>query len=279
MHGVKRTLGFIIALAWTCNAHAVRWFEVELIAFEQKSSPLLREDFSLEHKPIEGKKKRNLLSEGFNAQGQQQCLAGDSFFDPRPLSVKLTNGNSSWLCQDDADYLAKFDTLPITPYALSQEHMDNIYLLSKQQLQFDDTVSKLKRKGLKPLLHTGWRFPEQSKRRAPFIKIFAGKRFVEPVSYRISEAVSQQGYVSLLPKKLAIEPSVQQDSWQIEGLIKIHVRHYLYVTTELDIRYDIDTGDTQTARMSQYTRVYSGDMHYLDHPKLGIIFQIRKYKH
>ncbi|KAF7771142.1 hypothetical protein PCIT_a4190 [Pseudoalteromonas citrea] len=279
MHGVKRQLAFIFALAWASNAHAVRWFEVEIIAFEQKSSPLLREDFSLEHKPIEGKKQRNLLTEGFNSQGQQLCLQGDSFFDPRPLSVKLTHKNASWLCEDNADYLSKFDTLPLTPYAPSQEHMDNIYLLAKEQLQFDSTLTKLKRKGLKPLLHTGWRFPEQSKRRAPFIKIFAGKRFKEPVSYRISEAITQQGYVSLLPAVPTAQPNVSQDSWQIEGLIKIHVRHYLYVTTELDIRYDIDNGDTQTARMSQYTRVYSGDVHYLDHPKLGIIFQIRKYKH
>jgi hypothetical protein len=279
MYGVKRALGFTLALVWASSVHAVRWFEVELIAFEQKPSLLLREDFSLEHKPIEGKNKRDLFTAGFNAQGQQQCLAGDSFFDPRPLSVKLTSKDSSWLCNLDDGYLAKFDTLPLTPYALSQEHMDHIYLLSKQQLLFDSTVEKLKRKGLKPILHTGWRFPEQSKRRAPFLKIFAGKRFKVPMSYKLSETITQRGYLGLLPAKVDIEPNVQQDSWQIEGLIKIHVRHYLYVTTELDIRYEIDNGDTQTARMSQYTRVYSGDMHYLDHPKLGIIFQIRKYKH
>lgn len=29
----------------------------------------------------------------------------------------------------------------------------------------------------------------------------------------------------------------------------------------------------------QDRRVYSGDIHYLDHPKIGILFQIRKYRH
>lgn len=261
------------------NAHAVRWFEVEIIAFEQKDSSLLREDFSLEYDEIKGKKQRDLLTKGFNDQGQQQCLHGDDFFDPRSLSAKLTSQRSSWACNDDTDYLAKYDTLPLTPFAPPQEHMDSIYLLAKEQLKFDNTVSKLKRQGLKPILHTGWRFPEQSKRRAPFINIFAGQRFPAPISYRVSDTIAQQGYVGLMSSQPTVETNVKKDNWQLEGLIKIHVRHYLYVTTDLDIRYVLDTGDTQTARMSQYTRVYSGDMHYLDHPKLGIIFQIRKYKH
>ncbi|MBQ4864672.1 hypothetical protein J8L98_23590 [Pseudoalteromonas sp. MMG013] len=278
MHLVK-TMIILLAAISAFDVHAVRWFEIEMIAFEQKASPLLREDFSLEHAEIKGNRKRDLLTDGYNAQGQQHCLNGDSFFDPRPLSVKLTSKNASWLCTDSADYMSKYDTLPLTPFAPAQQHMDNIYLLAKEQLQFDNTVNKLKRKGLKPILHTGWRFPEQSKRRAPFIKVFAGKRFPMPVSYHIADTVTEQGYVSLLSKKPQAMPSEHADNWQIEGLVKIHVRHYLYVTTDLDIRYEIETGDTQIARMSQYTRVYSGDMHYLDHPKLGIIFQIRKYQH
>ncbi|MCF6436952.1 CsiV family protein [Pseudoalteromonas sp. MMG022] len=261
------------------NANAERWFEVEMIAFEQQPTDSLREDFSLVHPPIEGKRQLDLLSEGFNTQGQQRCLEGDPDFDPRPFIQQMSNAGNSWGCDASHDYIARYDTLPVSPYADSQEHMDNIYLLSKQQLKFEDVLKKLQRRGLKPILHTGWRFPEQSQRKAPFMKIFAGKRFKSPVSQRLLDTIEQNGYLGLLDKRFNIQTEADEDHWQLEGLIKIHVKHYLYVTSNLDIRYLMDDGDTQKARMSQFTRVYSGDIHYLDHPKLGIIFQIRKYKH
>lgn len=31
--------------------------------------------------------------------------------------------------------------------------------------------------------------------------------------------------------------------------------------------------------LEQFRRTYSGDLHYIDHPKFGILFQIRKYRH
>ena len=35
----------------------------------------------------------------------------------------------------------------------------------------------------------------------------------------------------------------------------------------------------QNYPFKQTRRTYSGDLHYLDHPKLGVLFQIRKYRH
>ena len=35
----------------------------------------------------------------------------------------------------------------------------------------------------------------------------------------------------------------------------------------------------QNYSFKQTRRTYSGDLHYLDHPKLGVLFQIRKYRH
>ncbi|MBD1584748.1 CsiV family protein [Pseudoalteromonas sp. S16_S37] len=267
-----------LALTQSMSAYALRWFEVELIAFEQQPSPLLREDFTLVHPPITGNNQLDLLTDGFNAQGQQRCLEGDADFDPRPLAQKVYD-SYSWACPSSYDYISHYETLPLSPFAEPQEQMDNIYLLSQQQLQFADTLKQLQRKGLNPILHTGWRFPEQSMRRAPFVKIFAGKRFKSPISYKLIDTLSQDGYLGLLDKPFSTQQESDIDHWQLEGLLKIHVKHYLYVTSNLDIRYLADNGNTQTARMSQFTRVYSGDIHYLDHPKLGIIFQIRKYKH
>ena len=261
------------------SANATRWFEIELIAFDQKPSETLREDFKLEHKQIKTKGALSIIEEGLNRQEQLNCLDGDKRFDPRLLSQQLVASNSSWECKNDRNYIGDVMQLPITPFAEPLEHMDSIYLLSSDQLKFDEIINKLKRKGLHPMLHTGWRFPEMSSRKASKIKLIAGKKVLRPTSYRAIDNIENHGYISLLGEQSDKQELMSDFLWQVEGLIKIHVRHYLFVTTDLDINFLDDDGELQQARMSQYTRVYSGDIHYLDHPKLGIIFQIRKYKH
>ncbi len=242
------------------SVQAERWFEVEMIAFEQQPSDSLREDFSLVHPPIEGKKQLDLLTDGFNAQGQQRCLEGDPDFDPRPFIQKMNSTDHSWGCDANNDYITLYDTLPIYPHADPQEHMDNIYLLSKQQLKFEDVLKQLQRRGLKPMLHTGWRFPEQSQRRAPFIKIFAGKRFQSPVSQMFLDTIEQRGYLGLLDKSFNVKTEADEDHWQLEGLIKIHVKHYLYVTSNFDIRYFLDNGDIQKVECRSL-RVYTAEIY------------------
>jgi hypothetical protein len=278
-HHLTSLLFALTTLTYSHSALAVRWFEVEMIAFEQQPAPLLREDFTLEHDDIEGNNELDLLTKGFNAQGQQYCLQGDSDFDFRSFSEKLSDIGSSRACRPEENYISRFERLPLSPYAEPEEHMEHIYLLAKEQYQFDSVLKKLNRLGLRPILHTGWRFPEQSKRRAPFVKIFAGKKYPSPVSQRLTNTIQTAGYSGLLLQPFETIKEAEPDHWQLEGLIKIHVKHYLYVTTNLDIRYESDDSQVNKARMSQFTRVYSGDIHYLDHPKFGVIFQIRKYKH
>ncbi|GEK09252.1 CsiV family protein [Pseudoalteromonas peptidolytica] len=272
---IIKSISLLVALASSQYAHAVRWFEVEIIAFEQASANALKEDFSIELTPLPRKNIKPLLLEGFNNTGHQLCLQGSEQFIEPNLIKALTQGNYSTICNPDVDYVAKFDELPLTPRVEPQEHMNAIYLLDKTQLNFTNKINELKRKGLNPILHTGWRFPEQSKRRAPNIEIIAGKQHKPPLSYTVTQSGDS---FSALTRPFDVEAHNPQAHFQLEGQIKIHVRHYLYVTTNLDLRYE-EGQDTRTARMSQYTRVYSGDIHYLDHPKLGVIFQIRKYKH
>ncbi|WP_462160554.1 CsiV family protein [Pseudoalteromonas maricaloris] len=270
-----KSLAILTALVSSASAHATRWFEVEMIAFEQEPSFSLREDFSIEPEPLNQKNIKSLLFDGFNTTGYKLCLEGSEQFAEHDFIRGLTSGARSSSCDPDANYVEKFGTLPLSPQVEPQEHMDSIYLLDESQFNFSNKVTELKRKGLKPLLHTGWRFPEQSNKRAPNIEIIAGKQFAPPSSYSVTENDDQ---FSSLSKRFNIQESKEQVHWQLEGLIKIHVRHYLYVTTDLDLKYE-DGNDIRTARMSQYTRVYSGDIHYLITPNLGSSFQIRKYKH
>ena len=97
------TLTFLTVFA--ANANATRWFEIELIAFEQKPRPELREDFKLERKPISAHKTLDMIENGLNDQGQMQCLSGEKQFDPRELSQQIVATSSSWQCDDDRNYL------------------------------------------------------------------------------------------------------------------------------------------------------------------------------
>ncbi|KZN33208.1 hypothetical protein N474_19110 [Pseudoalteromonas luteoviolacea CPMOR-2] len=261
-------------------AFAVRWFEVELIAFSQKAGTEIREDFSIETDPLPQEKRLDLLTEGFNNVGHQACLSGDAKYDPRSVMEQFTKQQSSWYCDDAVNYVEQFEKLPTIPYSEPLEHMQSMYLLAPEQLRFESIRKKLERQGKNPILHTGWRFPDQSKKRAPNVVVFGGMKFEQPASYKYIDNVQSDNFVSLLntaPKRAV--KTQGEDLWELDGTMKIHIRHYLYVTSNFDYRYLTDEGELETARMSQFTRVYSGDIHYLDHPKMGIIFQIRKYKH
>ncbi|WDE01305.1 CsiV family protein [Thalassomonas actiniarum] len=91
----------------------------------------------------------------------------------------------------------------------------------------------------------------------------------------------------------APEPPVQP--WFLDGFFKVHVNHYLYITADFNI---MDTTLAQQATQAlapqgndshehtlpkainfkQNRRVISGEIHYFDHPYMGMIVQIRRYK-
>jgi hypothetical protein len=65
--------------------------------------------------------------------------------------------------------------------------------------------------------------------------------------------------------------------WQLDGLFKLHLDHYLFVNTEFNLRQP-GQDSLNTIYVRQSRRVISGEVHYLDHPYLGIVLQIRRYE-
>ena len=65
--------------------------------------------------------------------------------------------------------------------------------------------------------------------------------------------------------------------WQLDGLFKLHLDHYLFVNTEFNLRQP-GQEKLNTIYVRQSRRVISGEVHYLDHPYLGIVLQIRRYE-
>ena len=111
--------------------------------------------------------------------------------------------------------------------------------------------------------------------------------------------------------------NLPEQAWQVDGYVQIHLNHYLFINSEFNFREPttkqvnpdeffaplastqppnvnhsnvtseadqsldntIDVNYLQNYYFKQNRRVYSGDIHYLDHPKFGILIQIRKYRH
>ena len=107
-----------------------------------------------------------------------------------------------------------------------------------------------------------------------------------------------------------------EQAWQLDGYVQIHLNHYLFINSEFNYRepssklvdadefvlnakfeptnsekseqsseadqnlsQQVEVNYLQNYYFKQNRRVYSGDIHYLDHPKFGILIQIRKYRH
>ncbi|MEH6394773.1 CsiV family protein [Pseudoalteromonas sp.] len=275
---LKKSL-ILLCCVFSSTAFAERWFEVEVLIFKQRPAPYLQEDFSLQREPIEAKRSLDLLTPLYSEQAKQDCINGDSRFNSQSLTDSVIGASRSNLCDDSIDYLHSYSELPLSPLVPAKDDMQQTYLLAPEQLQFKSQQQQLARKGLKPLLHTGWRFEGASQSRSEHIKLFGGKLLRAPVVANSSQYPNND-FISLVNTNQSIAPVVEQaDQWELDGSFNIYLRHYLFINASFDVNERLVTGEIQHARFSQFKRVISGDIHYFDHPKMGMIVQIRKFKH
>lgn len=276
---LKKSL-ILLCCVFSSTAFAERWFEVEVLIFKQRPAPYLQEDFSLEREPIKAKRSLDLLTPLYSEQAKQDCINGDSRFNSQSLTDSVIGATRSNLCDDSIDYLHSYSELPLSPLAPAKDDMEQTYLLAPEQLQFKSQQQELVRKGLTPLLHTGWRFAGASQSRSEHIKLFGGKLLRAPIIANPSQYANND-FISLVNSNQNIAPVVEQaaDQWELDGSFNIYLRHYLFINASFDINESQTTGEIQQARFSQFKRVISGDIHYFDHPKMGMIVQIRKFKH
>ena len=116
-----------------------------------------------------------------------------------------------------------------------------------------------------------------SEKRALSIRLFAG----EHLAKHASPVEENNDFISLVgPTERYIPDQLQNvPEWELDGLMKIYVRHYLFINADFDISQRLETGDYEKARFSQFKRVISNEIHYFDHPRMGMIVQIRRYNH
>lgn len=151
--------------------------------------------------------------------------------------------------------------------------------------------------GYQVLMHTAWRQGDRGKGSAPIFHIRAGKDY----SGQFNPDGSQKG-----PMDISDQPV-----YELDGKLQVYVQHYLYAETTLDLKkpvvrkVTVKETDAQDAavdsdattqlgnldavattrveenvlksyQMDQKRRMRSGETHYLDHPLMGMIIQVRR---
>ncbi len=85
----------------------------------------------------------------------------------------------------------------------------------------------------------------------------------------------------VIPLNKPIQP------WLLDGFFKVHLDHYLYITADFNIAAKTASSSKnnqtdalqllQAINFSQNKRVITGEVHYFDHPYIGMIVQIRRF--
>ncbi len=92
------------------------------------------------------------------------------------------------------------------------------------------------------------------------------------------------------PLSALSKPEPASQPWFLDGLFRVHLNHYLYITADFNVM-DMSLAQQATKalnssepvnskpiRFQQNRRVISGEIHYFDHPYIGMLVQIRKHK-
>ncbi|MFV0448469.1 MAG: peptidoglycan binding protein CsiV [Vibrio sp.] len=185
-----------------------------------------------------------------------------------------------------------------------------VKMLAYSDYQLNDQVQELKKHaGFDVLLHTAWRQGDEAKNAAPMFHIQAGKdysRQYRPNGDAIDDTVTQTSIDGVT------EQSIAKPLYELDGTFQIYVQHYLYAEVMMDLKrpserqivmQDVSielANDEQTDgmvqagnlapvsptkqietflksyRIDQKRRMRSGETHYLDHPLMGMIIQVRK---
>ena len=81
-------------------------------------------------------------------------------------------------------------------------------------------------------------------------------------------------------------PQKPLQPWMLDGFLKIHLDHYLYITADFNIFNENEVPITtennnnnglKLINFSQNRRVITGEVHYFDHPYIGMVIQIRRF--
>lgn len=284
----KKLLPLVLIFTSFSSIAETRWFEVEVLIFERNvDMNKLVENIPAEHEDINVSKRINLVLPQYN----KDCVK-----------------NSPCLHQESPIVMNKYNFNKDTKFRRVSE---NHFQLKKQRQRLHKHAS------FQPVFHGAWRMPISSRTVQLPLHIFAGKNFSLPEMKRLAakkkelDAANDSEELNDDQKLVNADIKALKDTWAIDGNIKISLNHYLNIDSQLLVRREIMEDDAkvsanievlsdengveivkendQIEEQSQHAvlkemlfdqkrRLKSEEIHYFDHPLMGMIIQIRKLK-
>ncbi|NVJ56937.1 MAG: peptidoglycan binding protein CsiV [Vibrionaceae bacterium] len=188
-----------------------------------------------------------------------------------------------------------------------------VRMLPYSSYQLTDDAQRLKQHaGFNVLFHKAWRQGDRGRLSAPIFHIQAGKEFSDAFNADGSAKGSRQGAEVIDGVQ---EQNVSNSLYELDGTFQIYVEHYLYADVKMDLKapsvrevvlqepVELESDKATTTpsdsvvqaglmeevqptvekqeflksyRIDQKRRMKSSETHYLDHPLMGMIIQVRR---
>jgi hypothetical protein len=140
------------------------------------------------------------------------------------------------------------------------------------------SLRKLQRSSQHRVIYArAWRLPDLPSRRSPPVRIRAGKRYTPDGSVApfIPTGVNTPSSVEMVNNAL----------YELDGRIKVSVSKFLDVDADLLYRRHVTLPDAtgvpvnefRKFRLTEFRRMKSNSIHYLDHPLFGVVIGIGKH--
>ncbi|PKF61095.1 hypothetical protein CW745_12365 [Psychromonas sp. psych-6C06] len=297
----KILIALFLASASLTSQAEQRWFEVELLVFE-RNTPIqdINEHLSSQEIVVDTGNSISIL----NAEREAVCVEGEtclskanptvitkSFFDAQGNNFRRLDSSQLQLIEQREKLKKHANFNPV------------LHMVWQMPVESGRTA--------KPLhLFAGKNLAEQVARQKQaehqLIDIAINTSDAQPTENLTAEALSEGASDDLVSNEIIT------DKWAIDGNFKIYLDHYLFIDSQLIIRKAVtesipqiapsvelidDENDVQIAKQvqeipqskqaeqrtvvkeilfDQNRRLRSEEIHYLDHPLMGIIVQIRK---
>ncbi|WP_028117352.1 peptidoglycan binding protein CsiV [Ferrimonas senticii] len=307
---LKQLVAALTLISASAAAEQPTWFEVEVLVFSQNSTS--SEQFADDVPPVDTRGGKDLFSEIWlpDLSSLQLALNG---CDNQQWIATPEQCQMQQLLAEEPQAPAQLPMMAVAADA-GDPSQGKPYLLQAELLQFGDQANQLRRAGSQILLHSGWQMPVYGKRQAQPFHLFGGKNFQDQFNLDGSLKVEQPDpFAQYGWLETSGEEPQQPPVWQLDGLLTIYLNQFLYIDANLGLRQpaerelavieEVSTevipqvggveiyaledpnaieveAETEaylaTIPMKQSRRVRSREIHYFDHPKFGMVIQIRR---
>jgi len=193
----------------------------------------------------------------------------------------------------------------------SYRQSKGVKMLAYSDYQLNDQVQQLKKHaGFEVLLHTAWRQGDQPKSSSPVFHIQAGRDYSQQYQSDGSLIGQTKQQTSI---DGVTEQTISKPLYELDGTLQVYVQHYLYAEAMMDLKQpsvrevviqdqpieftpteenadgNVQAGNLtpvsptvevekflKSYRMDQKRRMRSNETHYLDHPLMGMVIQVRR---